>query len=344
MSAFNRCGLFFFALLRALMRILPTGVSIPFGRGVGVCVGQFVSRERAVAKAQIRHAARHASESIHNEYAVAAPPATSEFAAPANLLDKTFAHCGESVIELFILDKLLQRDDSRASGFRYIESTGQEIVRGLKDAGIGAVTLSGHIGCFELLAAFHVAWGVQLTVSGRDANYPLLSSILRDLRKSYGVDSVFRDEVAGPRKIIKAVRSGEVFAALIDQDTGLENGFAPFFGLDAASPIGPIRLAVKMRAPVLTSFIVRTSRLHHHVITRRIDYNPDDEAAPQKILAEFNRQLEDLIVRYPDQWLWWHRRWRRRPEVNYLESPDDLRKTPEYIRWLDLQGAGGAAR
>jgi KDO2-lipid IV(A) lauroyltransferase len=155
------------------------------------------------------------------------------------------------------------------------------------------------------------------------------------MRLDYGVELIWRDAPDSGRQIIKALKDGRVVCALLDQDSNLTNSFAPFFGIQAASPSGPIQLAIRHRVPLFTSFIVRTSPLEHRIETVEIPYDLNDQQAAQKALEVYNQRLESFILRYPDQWIWWHRRWRRRPNVNYKEQPELLRSTEEYIKWLD---------
>ncbi len=317
-----------FRLFKTILRLFPLGTPPALGRFLGRIIGRLFPRDRSIAKTHIDYVRAYLSKN----------GAAKSFPDSERLVDAVFAHAGESVGEVMIIDRLLARDKS-ASGFRYVDSTGQEIVREMLDAGRGGVALSGHLGCFELLAAFHAAYGAPISVIGRDPNYESLGILLRDLRASYGVETVWRDDPATARKLIGALKTGRVVAVLIDQDTALENSFSPFFGIDAAYPVGPMRLAIKQRLPIISTFIAREKSLQHHVFTRRIDYDPDDPQAIEKILAAFGAHLEELIIRFPEQWLWWHRRWRRRPGVNYKEHPDQLPSTENYLRWISAQSA-----
>ena len=58
-----------------------------------------------------------------------------------------------------------------------------------------------------------------------------------------------------------------------------------------------------------------------------------------KVLEVFSARLESLVRQYPEQWYWWHRRWRRRPGIDYQSTPELLRSTAEYITWLENDAA-----
>ena len=175
-----------------------------------------------------------------------------------------------------------------------------------------------------------------------DPNSPTAGRVIEEDRRSYGAMTIWREDPGSARTIYKTLKSGGVVALLIDQDVDLENEFSPFFGLDAASPIGLIRFAVKLRLKIFTSFITRNGELNHTVHDQLIEYDPEEADVERKVLAEFNRRLEALIKSNPDQWIWWHRRWRRRPGIDYHQQPDRLRSSREYVRWLN-ESLGGSS-
>jgi KDO2-lipid IV(A) lauroyltransferase len=188
-----------------------------------------------------------------------------------------------------------------------------------------------------LLAAYIIAQGVRLTIIARKPNYPRLANHLDQLRRRYGAEVIWRNEPKAAKKLLKAFKECQVVAALIDQDTDVQNDFAPFFSLEAAVPSAPIRFAVQRGIPVYSAFIARHARMKHLVFIEEIPYEHDDSGAVQEIIGCYNQRLEGLLRRYPEQWWWWHRRWRRRPEVDYAAEPEKLRSTRDYLLWLKEQ-------
>jgi hypothetical protein len=57
----------------------------------------------------------------------------------------------------------------------------------------------------------------------------------------------------------------------------------------------------------------------------------------EDILKEYCRRIEAVIAEHPGQWLWWHRRWRRRPGIDYNANPDQLLGAKDYVTWLREQ-------
>jgi lauroyl/myristoyl acyltransferase len=329
-----------FSLLRWLMRHLPPETMLALSAWVGKQTGARLERDRGIARTHLAYAFPQGDPRESND-----PPQDAERSREA-LLDDVFSHFGESVGELFIVDRYfhdtsgvdnVQRtadtfgDDGT---FQHFGSSGEGHIRTVLAQGKGAVAVSGHLGCFELLAAFYVQCGVPLSVIGRMPNYPILATLLDSLRSDYGVTTLWREDPSAMRNIIRALTAGEVVAALIDQDIDLDNVYSDFLGLPAAYPRLLIEVAVKRDIPVLTSFIYRRGRMDHFIETEPIEYDAKDPNAINHIIAVFSSRLENLLERYPEQWPWWHRRWRRQPGFDYKLNPDSLPSTTAYLEWI----------
>ena len=103
----------------------------------------------------------------------------------------------------------------------------------------------------------------------------------------------------------------------MDQNTLLHDGvFVEFFGRLASTSVGLVRLALRTEAPVLLSLVIWDKRLKKYrlrferlPLLRRAD--PEEEVIVNT--AYLTQRIEEYVRRYPDQWLWVHRRWKTRP-------------------------------
>jgi lauroyl/myristoyl acyltransferase len=119
---------------------------------------------------------------------------------------------------------------------------------------------------------------------------------------------------AAGRGILKALKRKECLAMLIDQDTKVKGVMVDFFGRKANTPAGPALLACRKPIPVIAGFIHRvTDRSHEIVICPPVEIvRTGNEVQDVEVNTErFNKILENYIRRYPEQWVWMHRRWRR---------------------------------
>lgn len=310
------------SILRFIAKLLPSRPVLWFSSFAGGVTGKFCGKDRRISIAQLGYVFPNGA------------PKNDE--APSDLTleriaNDAFRHVGESFGELLMWEKFLRPKENSPES---ITSATDAAIENLRKSRSGALGLSAHFGSFELLAAYLAERGLPCAVIGRSPNYPALERAVKRFRSAYGVSVIWADAPDGARQIVHALRKGMVICALIDQDTKWKSEFSPFFGLEAASPTAPILLAMRMKVPMFTSFIVRTERLRHVVTTELIDYDASRPDEQLNILRVFNSRLERLIQAHPEQYIWWHRRWRRRPGVDYHLEPWLLPGRSEYANWL----------
>jgi len=93
--------------------------------------------------------------------------------------------------------------------------------------------------------------------------------------------------------------------------------FVDFFGIPACTPSGLARIALRTDAAVVPGFTIWDPELQKY----RLRFDPvvevirtgNDEADIVANTQRFTKIIEDFVRRYPDQWLWVHRRWKTRP-------------------------------
>ncbi|MCI6530017.1 MAG: lysophospholipid acyltransferase family protein [Mesosutterella sp.] len=114
------------------------------------------------------------------------------------------------------------------------------------------------------------------------------------------------------RPVIRAMRQGLPFYYLPDMDHGRKNSvFVPFFGVQAATIPMVSRLARLTGAAGLWCVAEMTAEGYTVHLKRMEEFPTRDYVADT---ARINRELEGWIRRFPDQYLWTHRRFKTRPE------------------------------
>jgi Kdo2-lipid IVA lauroyltransferase/acyltransferase len=311
--------------LRKVLRILPAPITLWSTKFIA-CVGApFFKEERDVAVSQLRHALVKNRGLKLNDREL------------NKLFIKNFCHVGRVVGEAFLIDRTLADCNkiSENGEFKSIYCPNFHYLEQIRDSSKGTIGLTAHVGNFELLAAYLVKIGLPLSAVGREFNYPNLNEFLVNVRKSYGLETIWRKGGTSPSLILKAIRNGKAIGTLIDQDLNLENFYHPFFGLNAAYAIAPIKIAIRFNLPLFTGFMVREKDGRHRVLVEPVEYDINSKDAVEDVLRIYNSRLEEVITQYPEQWIWWHRRWRRRPksEGQLIHN----RNTYEYIEWLNHQ-------
>jgi len=144
-----------------------------------------------------------------------------------------------------------------------------------------------------------------------------LDRLIRRYRSMHGNKTVDKDDFV--RGLLAAMKAGEVVGILMDTNMTPPQGiFVDFFGTPACTASGLARIALRTDAAVVPAFTVWDPGLRKY----RLRFDPavnlirtgDDEADIVASTQLFTKIIEDYVRRYPDQWLWVHRRWKTRPE------------------------------
>jgi Kdo2-lipid IVA lauroyltransferase/acyltransferase len=182
--------------------------------------------------------------------------------------------------------------------------------------GKGALILTAHFGGFELLPAGHALHGFQIGLVHHTQRFLAGDDLVSFIRERAGVQIIRKHTAA--REMLRSLKRGEIIGIPLDQNAKRSEAiWVPFFGELAATPSGFDRLAMMAGAPVVPVFIVRQPDGISHVIEifeeipqqRTGDRNADTLVNT----ARYQKAIEEMVRKYPEQWLWTHRRYRTRP-------------------------------
>ena len=282
----------FFSLqgISGILRIFPR----PFVLGLGSFLGSLVfyvsRREREKALEGLEYV-------LGNEKSL---PQRMQIAR------RCFMHLGKNLTEILIMPSF-----SAAYLDKIVKVEGLEKVRPLLEQKKGFLVVSAHLGNWELLAGYFGKKGYCPTVIGRRIYYDKYNDFLVDIRQKMGFMTLYRDGVF--RTAVRLLKEGNFIAVLADQDVdSLDGVYIDFLGKPAYTPTGPAVLALTADVPLLPAFIVRDGNRHRILIDDFI-YPVRTENKEKDILENtkaWSRVVESYIRRYPEQWVWVHRRWK----------------------------------
>jgi Kdo2-lipid IVA lauroyltransferase/acyltransferase len=182
--------------------------------------------------------------------------------------------------------------------------------------GKGVLFLTAHLGAWELSAFAHSLYGYPLHVVMRSLDNPYLDRMLREYRAMHGNSMLDKDD--NVRGLLAALKAGETAGVLMDTNMTPPQGvFVDFFGIAACTASGVARIALRTAAAVVPGFTIWDSASQCY----RLRFDPaldlirtgDDESDIVANTQLFTKVIEYYVRRYPDQWLWVHRRWKTRP-------------------------------
>lgn len=183
-------------------------------------------------------------------------------------------------------------------------------------AGKGVLIVTGHLGAWELSSFYFSLIGHPMGMVIRRLDNPRVDALVNRIRCLHGNRVLHKDDFA--RGLLSAMRAGETVGILMDTNMTPPQGvFVPFFGVAACTASGLARVALKTGAAVLPGFMVWEETEQKYVLRFRpqipLILTEDAEADIVANTALFTASIEQEVRRYPEQWLWVHRRWKTRP-------------------------------
>jgi KDO2-lipid IV(A) lauroyltransferase len=185
-----------------------------------------------------------------------------------------------------------------------------------QEQGKGVLYLTGHIGAWELSSFAHALYGYPLHYMARPLDNRKLDQLVNRYRSLSGDRPIFKNESA--RTMLKVLKDAGTVGILADQNTMPQEGvFVDFFGTPACTTTGLARVALHTGAAVVPGYAywddqIKKYRLRFEPpvqLTRTGNLDHDILENTQK----FTKVLEEIIRKYPDQWVWLHGRWNTRP-------------------------------
>jgi Kdo2-lipid IVA lauroyltransferase/acyltransferase len=218
---------------------------------------------------------------------------------------QAFLHQGMNAAELL---HLLRRDADEI--FSAMEVQGLDNLEAARATGRPILILTAHCSNWELIAVPLRRQGLPPAAIARPADDARVQELIVKTRQHLGTTTIARGTKGAARQILGVLRSGGAIAMLIDQDTKVDGVWVPFFGRPAFTPVGAAELAIKQDMRVIPSFMERNPDGGLLVRFLPVLELPKH---PREATALMTAAIEDQVRRRPEQWVWWHKRWRRQP-------------------------------
>ena len=217
------------------------------------------------------------------------------------ILKKTYSFFAKSFMQFLSLPK----------SYRYvdIEVEGQELLDGALEKGHGIILATGHFSKWEIMSAW-------LGYSG----YPCVAVAQR--QKNRGADIFFREfrEITGMRIIYRKsslknmyriLKENKILILASDQDAKQRGVFVNFFNKPASTPKGVARFHLETGSDIFfISCYVEQNGKHKLQIQPVV---PEGKSTVKSITQAFTTLLEEKVREFPEQYFWFHRRWKTMP-------------------------------
>jgi KDO2-lipid IV(A) lauroyltransferase len=185
-----------------------------------------------------------------------------------------------------------------------------------RNRGKGVLLLTAHLGGWEIGSFAHSLYGNPIRIVVRALDNTRLNAMVDRYRTRAGNETFEKADFA--RGLLASMRAGESVGILMDTNMTPPQGvFVDYFGHLACTASGLARVALRTDAAVVPGFTIWDDALRKY----RVRFDPmlplvrtdDEEGDVIANTALFTKQIEAVVRRYPEQWLWVHRRWKTRP-------------------------------
>lgn len=284
-----------YALARVLERVvstMPERASDSFGRNVG----------RIVHKMGIR------LDVVDENLRLAFPEKDNAWI--AEITRKSYEHLGREAAAMMRLSKLDPQD--------VVDRTipvGWDEMQGALGEGHGLLLVTGHYGNWEVAAATVAARGVPIAAIVRRQGNRLVDERLQAMRRKLGVETIYQS--AAPSRVPRVLRANGVVGIVGDQNARRAGILVPFFGRLASTHRGPALFALRLNAPVFSCIARRLpgKDVRYEIAGERVDFTRtgDLETDVTTLTAELALRLEKQVRIAPEQYFWFHKRWKGAP-------------------------------
>ena len=287
---------YFVRIIIGFFRILPRRAALFIGSVIGRIIPYFARKEfnRAVKNLTIAFGEEKEKKEIFH------------------LARETFRYMAMNFVETARI-KVMSKDEVKEC---FVPHNSDRLWNAVKQ-GEGIIGLTAHVGCWELNAVYLTAIGVKVSAIAKKLYDPRLEKMLLESRAIGGIHIISRG--GKTRDIVRDLKEKRFLIVLVDQDTKVKGVFVDFFGKPAHTALSPAQLSLNYNIPILPFFTYRDNRhIHHACFGEPITIEPtgDKEKDMEEITLQCSKATENFIREHPEQWVWFHKRWKTKPPKN----------------------------
>jgi len=221
-----------------------------------------------------------------------------------NIIKSMWKNYGKIFAEyMFIKDFRLNPKFSKK-----IKLENNEILNEVKSKSEPVIFVSGHFNNFELMAMSIEKFGINLAAVYRPLNNYFLNPIMVNIRKKYICRNQIQKGISGTKNLLKSYKNGSSIAIMIDQRVS-EGIQSDFFEKKALTTTIPAQFVKKFNCKIVPVYIERLENNDFKIkFNKPLIFNQDESI--EQITSKLNQNLEKMILKNPDQWIWTHNRWR----------------------------------
>ena len=195
-----------------------------------------------------------------------------------------------------------------------IEIEGKEHLDAALARGKGAIALGAHFGSFTLLGTRLAVEGYPFNLIVNVGRFPNLWGKLAEYQGTVGQQTIsLKPTSTSVKKSINCLRRNEIIYMVADEQQRRGGLPVSFFGQTAFTASGPAIFSVKIGAPILPMFVLRTDKFNRTLVIKgpiEFERTTDEKKDIERLTVLFTKAIEETVRQYPSQWTWLNRRWK----------------------------------
>ena len=216
------------------------------------------------------------------------------------IISNVWKNYGKTFIEYIFLD-IFRKESS------HIKIYGKENLERIKRIKKPVIFISGHFSNFELMSMEITKNEIKLATIYRPLNNYFLNPFMEYLRKKYICKHQIKKGIKGVREAIEFIKKNYSIALMIDQRVS-EGERIDFFNQPALTTTLPAQLAIKFNLSIIPVFIERDK--NNFIINFHDEIRPSDFKDKIDLTKKLNNEIEKMILKNPNEWIWSHNRWK----------------------------------
>ena len=193
-----------------------------------------------------------------------------------------------------------------------IKLNGKKYLDEIKNSNKPVVFVSGHFSNFELLGTKLNSYDIRFCAIYRPLNNIFLNPIMEYLRLKYVCPIMIKKGRMNIRELLNKIKNGYSVIIIADQRTS-EGKKVEFFDYPALTSTIPAQISLKYGCKIVPIHMERLSYSNFEMtVYKPLEFKKTDnyEKDSYNLTLEINKQLEEMILKRPEQWLWSHNRWK----------------------------------
>lgn len=208
--------------------------------------------------------------------------------------------------------------------FRYVRNEDQSVLDSALKQGKGALIVLYHLGNWEVFGDWFARKGYPIGAIAKKLNNPLTHGLIFRTRSMNGV-YLFSKTKRQSLKMWKFAKEGNILFMVSDQDAGRNGIFVRFFDQWASTFRGPALFATKLKCPIILGTCLMDANGKYVIRLKELqvkDISQESGDPIQSLTQAITNYFQEEICRHPEQYYWFHRRWKTKPPKELLVNDD----------------------